>query len=207
MIFPRLTSAGSGTDSESSSPVTKPVDPKLADLVIPQLPPFAESPGSTVASTPADEQPRLGHRRTDSVTIEGEDYFLSLTKYANGGSKSMPGTPRSLAARNISFSPTIQLHDTWGCLEYDRRGDIATCNRLTPMLAQQIKEELNTFKMVSHCAAVYQMVMLMAAHRKWKFTKCRRSILTSSETNGSCNFRVSGTDTLCDYARDGRCPR
>ncbi|EHL02590.1 putative protein BNI4 [Glarea lozoyensis 74030] len=31
--------------------------------------------------------------------------------------------------------------------EYDRRGEIATCNRLTPMLAQQIKEELNTFKM------------------------------------------------------------
>jgi hypothetical protein len=33
-------------------------------------------------------------------------------------------------------------------VEYDRRGDIATCNRLTPMLAQQIKEELNSFKMV-----------------------------------------------------------
>ena len=61
----------------------------------------------------------------------------------------MPSTPRSLAARNISFSPTIQLHDPWGCLEYDRRGDIPTSKRLTPMLAQQIKEELNTFKMVS----------------------------------------------------------
>ena len=53
------------------------------------------------------------------------------------------------AARNISFSPRIQFHDTWPPGEYDRRGEIATCNRLTPMLAQQIKEELNTFKMVS----------------------------------------------------------
>lgn len=138
------------------------MDPKTADFNIPQLHSFAESPGSTLASTPADEQPRLGHRRTDSVTIEGEDYFLSLAKYANGGSKSMPGTPRSLAARNISFSPTIQLHDTWGCLEYDRRGDIATCNRLTPMLAQQIKEELNTFKMVNCNAAFCMMIRLMA---------------------------------------------
>ncbi|EEY22770.1 conserved hypothetical protein [Verticillium alfalfae VaMs.102] len=39
------------------------------------------------------------------------------------------------------------FHDTWPSGEYDRRGDIATCNRLTPMLAQQIKEELNSFKM------------------------------------------------------------
>lgn len=72
---------------------------------------------------------------------------MSLAKYASGDSKSMPGTPRSLA-RNISFSPRIQFHDTWTSVEYDRRGEIATCNRLTPMLAQQIKEELNTFKMV-----------------------------------------------------------
>jgi hypothetical protein len=41
------------------------------------------------------------------------------------------------------------FYDTWPSGEYDRRGEIATCNRLTPMLAQQIKEELNTFKMVS----------------------------------------------------------
>lgn len=73
---------------------------------------------------------------------------MSLAKFANGDSKSLPGTPRSIVSRNISFSPRIQFHDTWPSGEYDRRGEIATCNRLTPMLAQQIKEELNTFKMV-----------------------------------------------------------
>ena len=73
---------------------------------------------------------------------------MSLARFASGDSKSVPGTPRSIAARNISFSPRIQFHDTWPSGEYDRRGEIATCNRLTPMLAQQIKEELNTFKMV-----------------------------------------------------------
>lgn len=99
-----------------------------------------------------DHGPRLGHRRTDSVAIEGEDYFLALGRFAEGESKSVPGTPRSMAAaavaRNISFSPRLQFHDTWPSTDYDRRGEIATCNRLTPMLAQQIKEELNTFKMV-----------------------------------------------------------
>lgn len=193
-----LTLAGNGTDSGNSSPVTKPVDPKTADFNIPQLPSFAESPSSTPASTPADEQPRLGHRRTDSVTIEGEDYFLSLAKYANGGSKSMPGTPHSLAARNITFSPTIQLHDTWGCLEYDRRGDIATCNRLTPMLAQQIKEELNTFKMVSHNAPVVRYYST-DGHRKWRSTKCRRSTPTSFDGNMSCNVRMQ--ELICTRLR------
>jgi hypothetical protein len=65
-----------------------------------------------------------------------------------GNSKSVPSTPPG-AKRSATFSPRIQFHDTWPSGEYDRRGDIATCNRLTPMLAQQIKEELNTFKMVS----------------------------------------------------------
>ena len=128
--------------------MTRPVDSKTSDFHVPQFPPFNESPRSSSPSTPTDEAPRLGHRRTDSVTIEGDDYFLSLAKYASGESKSIPGTPRSIAARNISFSPRIQFHDTWPSGEYDRRGEIATCNRLTPMLAQQIKEELNTFKMV-----------------------------------------------------------
>lgn len=176
----------------------------MPDLHISQLPPRAESPGSTAPSTPADEQPRLGHRRTDSVTIEGEDYFLSLAKYANGGSKSMPGTPRSLAARNISFSPTIQLHDTWGCLEYDRRGDIATCNRLTPMLAQQIKEELNTFKMV--CLYIpYLRGYGTNGSRKWRSTKCQRFTPTSFNTTrySMSRPRIAYTKQEKDYNLTG----
>lgn len=65
----------------------------------------------------------------------------------SGSTRSLPNTPQALA-RNISFSPRLQFHDAWSSSDYDRRGEIATCNRLTPMLAQQIKEELNSFKMV-----------------------------------------------------------
>jgi hypothetical protein len=145
---------GRGTDSGNSSPSLRPVDARINEPTLAPAARFNDSPRSSAPSTPADDAPpRLEHRRTDSVAIEGEDYFLALGKYAEGESKSVPGTPRSLAAaaaaaRNISFSPRIQFHDTWPSGEYDRRGEIATCNRLTPMLAQQIKEELNTFKMV-----------------------------------------------------------
>ena len=112
------------------------------------------------------------------MTIEGEDYFMSVARFATADSKSVPGTPRSLAARNISFSPRIQFHDTWPSTDYDRRGEIATCNRLTPMLAQQIKEELNTFKMVGKCNTSYE-AQANQGFRKWRFTSSQRFIRTS----------------------------
>lgn len=56
--------------------------------------------------------------------------------------------PESQASKAISFSPRIQFYDTWCKAEYDRRGETPTSARLTPLLAQQIKEELNSLKMV-----------------------------------------------------------
>jgi hypothetical protein len=140
--------SGSGTDSGNSSPIIRPADNKTPNFQLPQIPNVNESPNSSAPSTPNDDQ--QGHRRTGSVTLGGEDYFMSALRF-RGDSKSVPGTPQGAAAaakRSATFSPRIQFHDTWPSGEYDRRGEIATCNRLTPMLAQQIKEELNTFKMV-----------------------------------------------------------
>lgn len=60
-----------------------------------------------------------------------------------------PATPtgQSTPRRGIQFSPRLEVHETWHSAEYDRRGEPATCNRLTAQLAQMIKEELNAFKM------------------------------------------------------------
>lgn len=137
-------------DSSQSSPATTPRAYRVPDFNLPQIPHVNDSPMSSEPSTPSDvAPPRSGHRRTDSVTIEGSDtdYFSSITQFAAFDAGAVITQHGSLA-RNISFSPRIQFHDTWPSMEYDRRGEIATCNRLTPMLAQQIKEELNTFKMV-----------------------------------------------------------
>lgn len=138
---------GNGTDSGTSSPIRS-AEIRSPDFTLPQLPRFNESPRSSAPNTPNDENTPRGHRRTDSVTIEGEDYFMSIGRFSSSEAKSLPGTPKSIS-RNISFSPRIQFHDTWTSTDYDRRGEIATCNRLTPTLAQAIKEELNTFKMVN----------------------------------------------------------
>lgn len=141
----------SGTSSPSGSPSIRPVDGPQ-DLVSPSVIAGLERRPSPVPSTTSSEPRRTGHRRMDSHTLEGDDYFNAVPRVGgnNRSASSLPGTPRSIN-RNISFSPRIQFHDAWSASEYDRRGEIATCNRLTPMLAQQIKEELNTFKMVRMC--------------------------------------------------------
>ncbi|KAF2143365.1 uncharacterized protein K452DRAFT_297115 [Aplosporella prunicola CBS 121167] len=122
------------TVTDSPSPMIRP-----ADNIAPGFTHSADTPNSSAPSTPGDDQ------RVGPSGISGEDYFGG-PRLAAGSTKSLPNTPHG-QSRNISFSPRIQFHDAWSSSEYDRRGDIATCNRLTPMLAQQIKEELNTFKM------------------------------------------------------------
>lgn len=121
----------SGTSSPSGSPVIRPSD--------------GTSPAVQLTESPASSRPGTPNHGVRAGSLNG-DYFnqrmVSMTK-------SMPNTPHG-SLRSISFSPRIQFHEAWAATEYDRRGEIATCNRLTPMLAQQIKEELNTFKMVSH---------------------------------------------------------
>ncbi|PKS06847.1 hypothetical protein jhhlp_006923 [Lomentospora prolificans] len=117
--------------------------PTICEL--PGIPAIADSPNSSAPSTPNDDAMH-GHRRSESVAIGSEDYFVSALRLRQD-SKSGSGTPSSTTKRNATFSPRIVFYDTWPSQEYDRRGEIATCNRLTPMLAQQIKEELNSFKM------------------------------------------------------------
>ncbi|KAI1866999.1 hypothetical protein JX265_007575 [Neoarthrinium moseri] len=130
------------SNSPSPSPQTGKTPPTFE---LPMIPNVSDSPSSSAPSTPGEEA--QGHRRNGSVTIGNEDYFMSALRLRQD-SKSAPGTPQGgLGKRNATFSPRLIFHDTWPPQEYDRRGEIATCNRLTPMLAQQIKEELNSFKM------------------------------------------------------------
>lgn len=66
---------------------------------------------------------------------------------------SAPTTKRLVFANNLS------VYDTFSSTVYDRRSEPATWSRLTPTLAQRIKEELNSYKMeemeVHACSRVY----------------------------------------------------
>lgn len=126
----------SGTSSPIGTPEIRPSD---------GVPHVLDSPASSMPSTPKEGSTRSASFRDTT----NNDYFSQPRIASMTNTRSMPATPTG--GKGITFSPRIQFHDAWSASDYDRRGDIATCNRLTPILAQQIKEELNTFKMVCIC--------------------------------------------------------
>ncbi|KAI5926557.1 hypothetical protein F4810DRAFT_544218 [Camillea tinctor] len=141
------------TRSNSPSPSTRGSEAKGPTFDLPMIPTVTDSPNSSAPSTPNEDM--QGHKRNGSIAIGNEDYFMSALRLRQD-TKSAPTTPQGgISKRNATFSPRIVFYDTWPSGEYDRRGEIATCNRLTPMLAQQIKEELNSFKMVHETSKIY----------------------------------------------------
>ena len=58
-------------------------------------------------------------------------------------------TQRSATAppKKLVFASNLCVYDTFSANVYDRRSEPATWSRLTPALAQRIKEELNSYKM------------------------------------------------------------
>lgn len=95
----------------------------------------AKSPLPTSPSTASN----LGHHSNSSMPT------LSLmTNPTLNGQRSVTA---SALHKRLTFADSHIYHSTWPAHVYDRRGELATCNRLTPLLAQRIKEELNTYKM------------------------------------------------------------
>jgi hypothetical protein len=156
----------SGT-SPTNSPDIRPND---------GVPHILDSPASSMPSTPKEGSIRSASLRDTT----NADYFSQPRVASMTNTRSMPATPTG--GKGITFSPRIQFHDAWSASDYDRRGDIATCNRLTPILAQQIKEELNTFKMVCTCSTrILKTQILIFCNRRWRSTN--RASLTRTSFN------------------------
>jgi hypothetical protein len=49
--------------------------------------------------------------------------------------------------KRLAFAANLSIYNTFSSSVYDRRSEPATWSRLTPALAQRIKEELNSYKM------------------------------------------------------------
>ncbi len=74
--------------------------------------------------------------------INNKPALTSSSSFASQQSSKKSSKP----SRKVGFSSKIVLYDAWNGEDYDRHPDIATCNQLTPLIAQQIKEELNELK-------------------------------------------------------------
>lgn len=125
-------------------------------------PPYGS--GSSAPNRQLPPPPSFGQRSSDSNNrVPLADYsntssprLLSLmilkikksTPYSSPRpSNGYQTAPKAITIKDgVRFSSRIILFDTYNGDEYDRHPDTATCNQLTPALAQQIKEELNTLK-------------------------------------------------------------
>jgi hypothetical protein len=65
-------------------------------------------------------------------------------------------------AKRLVFANNLSVYDTFSSSVYDRRSEPATWSRLTPALAQRIKEELNSYKME-------EMEVHAASRIQWEF--------------------------------------
>ena len=143
---------------------------KLAALA--QVIPSNDQVDGVATHTPTSARLDTQADSTDSFARATGDNFSPASPPGNGGSghnmpysnasfntsapilsnlSSAPMTARAMTGpqmkRRISFAHNLSVHTTWAGNIYDRRGEPATCNKLTPQLAQRIKEELNAFKM------------------------------------------------------------
>ncbi|TFK57731.1 hypothetical protein OE88DRAFT_1651619 [Heliocybe sulcata] len=68
------------------------------------------------------------------------------TIFANGP-PTLQHRSATAPAKRLAFAQNLSVYDTFPPSVYDRRSEPATWSRLTPALAQRIKEELNSYKM------------------------------------------------------------
>ncbi|PCH33166.1 hypothetical protein WOLCODRAFT_21798 [Wolfiporia cocos MD-104 SS10] len=114
------------------------------------LPPLSfESNGLSVDS-PKD---------SDSASVHSSIPEKSLFTHPNSSAPALSTmltstNPPTLSTRSataptkrLAFASNLSVYDTFPATVYDRRSEPATWSRLTPALAQRIKEELNSYKM------------------------------------------------------------
>lgn len=106
--------------------------------------------------------------RTSGI-FQHPNFNSSAPALSTMGSTSI-NTPPTLTHRSattpskrLTFATNLSVYDTFSASVYDRRSEPATWSRLTPALAQRIKEELNSYKMEEmevHAASRIQYVYL-----------------------------------------------
>ncbi|KAF8961022.1 hypothetical protein BDZ97DRAFT_1760291 [Flammula alnicola] len=107
--------------------------------------PVGSRNGGNIESTPAEN-------RTSAI-YQHPNLNSSAPALSTMGSATS-NTPPTLTHRSatspnkrLTFATNLSVYDTFSASVYDRRSEPATWSRLTPALAQRIKEELNSYKM------------------------------------------------------------
>ncbi|KAJ3565635.1 hypothetical protein NP233_g7502 [Leucocoprinus birnbaumii] len=132
----RHNSHSSGHSNTATAPSIPPLDFKTS--------PIRSEFNDTPLSTSVDRPPSIFQHPALNSSAP------ALSMIASTGSNAAPTlTHRSATAptKKLAFATSLSVYDTFSATVYDRRSEPATWSRLTPALAQRIKEELNSYKM------------------------------------------------------------
>ena len=114
------------------------------------LPPLSfetDDESDTSALTPETEEPL--RPQPEKTLFNHPNLNSSAPVLSSALSKPPALTHRSATtpSKRLAFATNLSVYDTFPATVYDRRSEPATWSRLTPALAQRIKEELNSYKM------------------------------------------------------------
>ncbi|THG98990.1 hypothetical protein EW026_g3276 [Hermanssonia centrifuga] len=100
--------------------------------------PKDSSPETSIARSATPERAIFNHPNSSAPALS--TMFTSSPPTLTHRSATSP-------AKRLAFASNLSVYDTFPATVYDRRSEPATWSRLTPALAQRIKEELNSYKM------------------------------------------------------------
>ncbi|KAG5339726.1 hypothetical protein C0989_003911 [Termitomyces sp. Mn162] len=137
--------------SHNTPPSTPPSLPPLSfDTAMTLESPTQGSQPSTPTNLAQTQHPQAPHPPEKSNAIFNHPNLNSSAPVLS----TMTNAPLMLTHRSATapskklvFDNNLSVYDTFPASVYDRRSEPATWSRLTPALAQRIKEELNSYKM------------------------------------------------------------
>ncbi|KZV61813.1 hypothetical protein PENSPDRAFT_273753 [Peniophora sp. CONT] len=116
----------------------------------PSLPPlsFTDSPGASDAedTTPTSHS-KLAQAAQSVFSRPAMNSSAPVLSLDAPSPPTLTHRAATAPSKRLTFASNLSVYDTFPGQVYDRRSEPATWSRLTPALAQRIKEELNSFKM------------------------------------------------------------
>ncbi|KAI3615521.1 hypothetical protein WG66_011846 [Moniliophthora roreri] len=113
----------------------------------PSLPPLSFDTSPIRASMDAPQKPLPTATSNAPMFSHSNSSAPTLSLSLNTTAPTLTHRSATAPHKRLAFANNLSVYDTFSSSVYDRRSEPATWSRLTPALAQRIKEELNSYKM------------------------------------------------------------
>jgi hypothetical protein len=124
--------------ASSTSPTTPP-----SSSAFPSLPPLSFMSDSATDSSDSNPSPQA----EKTIFSHPNSSAPVLSAVFSSNPPTLAHRSATAPVKRLTFASNLSVYDTFPPSVYDRRSEPATWSRLTPALAQRIKEELNSYKM------------------------------------------------------------